>query len=176
MRLHPSVRAGVEAVLAAAVFGFVVTSPLCAAPDTEIRPTAPPKKKIDEIMVPIPGWSPEVASNGCHVRQSSDELSPDRRPGVPELPFWALIEHAVRRQICLASRDELPCLRSVGVVDRVSIEIEYVPHAAILSARAPLIVSAQIPRYPRSSALPAFTALARASEVNRVQSFVDVTR
>jgi hypothetical protein len=103
MRLHPSVRARVKAALAAAAFGFLVANPLYAASDTEIRPTSPPKntspreKKIDEIMVPIPGWSPEVASNGCHVRQSADELAPDRRPGVPELPFWALIEHAVRR-------------------------------------------------------------------------------
>jgi hypothetical protein len=97
MRLHPSVRVRLKAALAAAALGFLVENPLYAASDTEIRPAASAKKKIDEIMVPIPGWSAEVASNGCHVRQSLDELSPDRRPGVPELPFWALIEHAVRR-------------------------------------------------------------------------------
>lgn len=68
-----------------------------AATDTELRTDTPPPQKKNEIMVPIPGFSPEVKSNGCRVRQSPDEVSEAGKAGRIEIPFWGLIEHATGR-------------------------------------------------------------------------------
>jgi hypothetical protein len=81
---------------------IVLAAPVYAASDSEMRPPAAPRKKSHDIMVPIPGWSPEVASNGCHVRQSPDEVSPGR-----QVPFWALIDQAVGRHAVRATRSGL---------------------------------------------------------------------
>jgi hypothetical protein len=98
MRLRsPSTRL-LPGVLAPALCG-APTHPLQAATDTEIGPAAPPPRK-DETRVPIPGFSPEVRSNGCQVRQSPDEVTQvgkaalSEKAGLPEIPFFALIEHA----------------------------------------------------------------------------------
>jgi len=64
-----------------------------AATDIELGPDKPRQKK-NEIMVPIPGFSPEVKSNGCKLRQSPDEITEARSAGQIEIPFWALIDHA----------------------------------------------------------------------------------
>jgi hypothetical protein len=96
-------------MLAALALTLVVT-PLRAASDREMRPAVTPQKKSNDIMVPIPGWSPEVQSNGCHVRQSPDEVAPDHRPG-RQVPFWALIDQAVGRHAVRAIRNGLDAYR-----------------------------------------------------------------
>ena len=85
--LRPAVTAALG--LAAAL---LAAGALHAASDIDIRPDTQPQKKTDEIRIPIPGWSPEVTSNGCHVRRSPDEIAPDRQAGRPEVPFWGLID------------------------------------------------------------------------------------
>jgi hypothetical protein len=75
----------------------LLTCSLQAAPDTEMKPDAPRPKEKNEIMVPIPGFSPEVKSNGCRPRQSPDEVTEAAQAGRPEVPFWGLIEHATGR-------------------------------------------------------------------------------
>jgi hypothetical protein len=72
---------------------------LKAAPDADLQPAAP---KRNETRVPIPGWSPEVASNGCPIRNSPDEASPAGRAGIP---FWGLVDHAVGRHAVRAAID-----------------------------------------------------------------------
>ena len=89
----------VVTVLALAAAALTVTA-AHAASGTDIQ-TRPPKKS-NEIMVPIPGWSPEVASNGCHVRRSPEEVL-ERQPGQAEIPFWGLIAHAVGRHAVQAT-------------------------------------------------------------------------
>ena len=63
-------------------------------------------KKSNEIMVPIPGWSPEVTSNGCPVRKSPAEVTLTRQAGKPEIPFWGLISHAAGRHAVRAILDK----------------------------------------------------------------------
>jgi hypothetical protein len=77
------------------IAALVATAVAWAASDSAVRPAEPQPKASNDIMVPIPGWSPEVQSNGCHVRQSPDEALPGA--GRHEVPFWALIDQAVRR-------------------------------------------------------------------------------
>ena len=79
-----------------AIFALLVGTPQ-AAPDTDMKPDAPSPKKKNEIKFPIPGFSPQVKSNGCHVRQSPDEITEDAKAARPEVPFWGLIEHATGR-------------------------------------------------------------------------------
>src|SRR5438270_10692956 len=74
-------------VLTLAFFVMLMRFPQ-AATDAEIRPVTPPPKK-DEIRVPIPGFSPEVRSNGCHVRQSPDEITEAGKAGLPEIALFA---------------------------------------------------------------------------------------
>src|SRR5712671_1311533 len=94
----PRSRSAPAALVAVAL---LAAGPLHAASDTNLRPDAPAQKK-DEIRVPIPGWSPEVSSNGCHVRRSPDETTPDRKAGRLEVPFWGLVERATGRHAAKA--------------------------------------------------------------------------
>jgi hypothetical protein len=91
----------------AGMAGLVATSLARAASDSAIRPGDPPPPKSNEIMVPIPGWSPEVKSNGCPLRHSPDEVLPEHRAGRPAVPFWALIRQAVGRHTVRATREGL---------------------------------------------------------------------
>ena len=87
-------------LLVPAVAGALLAAgALHAAPDADLKPEA---SKKNEIRVPIPGWSPEVTSNGCPVRRSPDEPSPAGRAGIP---FWGLIDHAVGRHAVRAAID-----------------------------------------------------------------------
>jgi hypothetical protein len=81
--------------LTMAAVGLLACS-LQAAPDTEMKPDAP-RPKTSEIGVPVPGFSPEVKSNGCRPRQSPDEITEAAKAGRPEVPFWEPIEHATGR-------------------------------------------------------------------------------
>jgi hypothetical protein len=90
-------------LLAAAAIALGASGLVHAASDSEMRQAAP-QKKSNEIMVPIPGWSPEVQSNGCHVRQSPDEMSPDHQGGRAQVPFWTLIDQAVGKHVVRATR------------------------------------------------------------------------
>jgi hypothetical protein len=101
-QMHP-LRPGLRTAMLAALALTLVATSLRAASDSEMRPAATPKKSND-IMVPIPGWSPEVQSNGCRVRQSPDAVAPDHRPG-RQVPFWALIDQAVGRHAVRATRN-----------------------------------------------------------------------
>jgi hypothetical protein len=96
MRL-PTTRARIAtSALAVALVALLTRMPQ-AAPDTEMRPDAPSPQTKNEVMVPIPGFSPEVKSNGCRPRQSPAEMTEARKAGRPEVPFWGLIEHATGR-------------------------------------------------------------------------------
>lgn len=67
-----------------------------AAPDANLGPMPPPRQQSkgpNDIMVPIPGWAPDVKSNGCHVRTSPDEAL---QPGL-RVPFRGLIDRAAGR-------------------------------------------------------------------------------
>ena len=95
MQLRPHSTRLLTGVLTLAFIAMLMRVPE-AATDTEIRPATPPETK-GEIRVPFPGFSPEVRSNGCHVRQSPDEVTEGAKAGLPEIPFFALIEHATGR-------------------------------------------------------------------------------
>src|SRR4051794_22154402 len=95
MRLRAPATRLLTGVLALAFLTLLMRFPQ-AATDVEIRLGAPPGK-TGEIRVPIPSFSPEVRSNGCHVRQSPDEITDAAKAGQPEVPFFALIEHATGR-------------------------------------------------------------------------------
>ena len=111
MPFHLSVRAIMLALL------LLAAGPSHAAPETDLRPRAPPKKR-DEIRVPIPGWSPEVAANGCHARRSADEVLPGGQQGGVEIPFLALIDRAVRRYAVQATRNGPEAfLRTIAALD-----------------------------------------------------------
>lgn len=74
----------------------LLTGALHAASDIDIKPSAPVPKK-DEIRVPIPGWAPDVTSNGCRVRKTRNEPAPAAEVGGAQIPFASLISHAVGR-------------------------------------------------------------------------------
>src|SRR5262249_2303862 len=46
----------------------------------------------DDVLIPIP-FSPDVGSNGCHLRASPAEQQGD---DLARVPFWHLIDHAAR--------------------------------------------------------------------------------
>jgi hypothetical protein len=78
------------AALSTSMLMIACACPLRAAPEDDIRPSAPkPPKSIMDIRIPIP-FSPDVRSNGCHIHLSPEETHDD----LTEVPFWRLIEHA----------------------------------------------------------------------------------
>jgi hypothetical protein len=89
------------------IAALVATAVAWAASDSAVRPAEPQPKASNDIMVPIPGWSPEVQSNGCPFRQAPQEVLPDHRAGRPAVPFWALIDQAVGRHTVRATRNGL---------------------------------------------------------------------
>jgi hypothetical protein len=88
-------RLGTAALILAAL-GSLASAPR-AAPDTDMKPDAPRPKNKNEIIIPIPGFSPEVNSNGCRPRRSPDETTEAAQAGRLEVPFWGLIDHATGR-------------------------------------------------------------------------------
>lgn len=82
-------------LLIAACLALAVSQAL-AAPRDEDRPDKPKKQKLEDIMVPVPGYSPPVTDNGCPVRSSpADE--PALKPGQRRIPYWELVSDAFGR-------------------------------------------------------------------------------
>lgn len=74
--------------------GFVAAGGvLVAAPIDEQAKEQPKPVPLEDVMVPIPGYSPPVTDNGCSVRRGPTLATASRR----SIPFWELISDHVGR-------------------------------------------------------------------------------
>lgn len=92
-RMRP--RHGGGIAIAAAVMAALLLAPALAAPRDENVPDKPNKKpkKLEDVMVPIPSYSPPVADNGCPLRAAPTEKPAGRRI----IPFSELVRDAYGR-------------------------------------------------------------------------------
>jgi hypothetical protein len=90
IRILPlAARLGAAFTLAAAF-----TGPLGAAPSDDLQPEKKKEERLEDRLVPIPSYSPDVTANGCRARKSPEERVTTERI---EIPFWSLIDHATGR-------------------------------------------------------------------------------
>ena len=87
----PSLVARIAATL---TLTMAAAAPLSAAPLDEMQPAKKKPERLEDRLVPIPSYSPDVAHNGCHARKSAREPGAAERPGIP---FWSLVDHAAGR-------------------------------------------------------------------------------
>jgi hypothetical protein len=86
-----------SAGLAFAVLGVsLLAQPAPAERGAQDAPTEK-QGRIEDRLVPIPNWSPDVADNGCPLRAAPIPFTPDGLQVPAEIPFWELIEHTVGR-------------------------------------------------------------------------------
>jgi hypothetical protein len=83
-------------VLLAAAAAVLAVSQALGAPRDEGKPDKPRKQKLEDVMVPIPGYSPPVTDNGCPVRSSPAD-KPAAKPGHRAIPYWELVSNAFGR-------------------------------------------------------------------------------
>lgn len=79
---------------AALALATAFTGPLAAAPLDDLQPEKKKEERLEDRLVPIPSYSPDVTANGCIARKSPQERV---ATGRTEIPFWSLIEHATGR-------------------------------------------------------------------------------
>ena len=79
---------------AALTLATAVIAPLAAAPLDDLQPEKKKEERLEDRLVPIPSYSPDVAANGCIARKSPQERV---ATGRVEIPFWSLIGHAAGR-------------------------------------------------------------------------------
>lgn len=71
----------------------VALSSATAAPRDDNVTEKPKPPKLEDVLVPVPGFSPPVGDNGCHVRVSPADDS-GLKPGQRRIPFWELVSDA----------------------------------------------------------------------------------
>lgn len=80
--------------LRAVLLILVAAAPIAIARESETL--APKKSNPGDILVPIPGYSPDVEANGCRARSSPTEPIPRNAQGAA-ITFWKLIDHVAGR-------------------------------------------------------------------------------
>jgi Domain of unknown function (DUF4375) len=89
-------RAALISTLAGCALSLAVDGTLRAAPGSDDRPAAPHHGKSPrDVLIPIPGWSPDAVANGCHARESPDATTDATT--LTRVPFWGLIDHVAGR-------------------------------------------------------------------------------
>jgi hypothetical protein len=66
------------------------------APAVQNDAGAPPPKKeerLEERLVPIPSWQPDVKNNGCRLHDKPTPFSSEQLMNLTEIPFWELIQN-----------------------------------------------------------------------------------
>jgi hypothetical protein len=79
---------------AALAFAAAAIAPLAAAPLDDLQPEKKKEERLEDRLVPIPSYSPDVEANGCRARKSPEERVATSQT---EIPFWSLIDHATGR-------------------------------------------------------------------------------
>jgi hypothetical protein len=102
-RLDRIGRAGIAALVASA--GFILIDPATAVQDDDGQQQPKKQERLLDRLVPIPGWSKDVANNGCRLYTAPSAFSTDALTSLTEIPLWELIEHHVGPYSVRASLD-----------------------------------------------------------------------
>jgi hypothetical protein len=92
-RLGRTGRACATALVAGA--GLLMIDPAAAVQDDDGQRQPKKEERLLDRLVPIPGWSKDVADNGCHLHETPAAFSKEALMGLAEIPFWELIAHEI---------------------------------------------------------------------------------
>jgi len=66
------------------------------APAVE-KETVEKDERLEDRLVPIPTWQPDVENNGCRLHTAPKPFSQDGLASLTEMPFWELIQNEIGR-------------------------------------------------------------------------------
>jgi len=76
---------------------LVFAMPAAAVQNNTGAPPVKKEERLEDRLVPIPSWQPDVENNGCRLHAAPTPLSQDALTRLTEIPFWQLIENEVGR-------------------------------------------------------------------------------
>lgn len=86
----------IPAHLAAAI-ALLFALPAAAIQDDSGAPPPKKKERLEDRLVPIPTWQPDVKNNGCRLHDAPTPFSSEQRTSMTEIPFWELIQNEIGR-------------------------------------------------------------------------------